>query len=129
MEFNLADLFECVAARVPEREAVVWGARRLTYRQLDERANRLAHGLQSRGVQPGQHVGIYMYSRPEFLETMLAAYKIRAVPINVNYRYVADELAYLFANADLVALVAERTFAPTVSEVRDRVPTLNTVIV
>src|SRR5580700_9365597 len=129
MEFNLADLFECVAARVPEREAIVWGTRRLTYRQLDERANRLAHGLQSRGVQRGQHVGIYMYSRPEFLETMLAAYKIRAVPINVNYRYVAEELAYLFSNADLVTVVAERTFAPTVAEVRDRVPTLTTVVV
>src|SRR5579862_7843850 len=129
MEFNLADLFECVAARVPEREAVVWGEQRSTYRQLDERANRLAHALQSRGVLPGQHVGVYMYSRPEFLETMLAAYKIRAVPINVNYRYVAEELAYLFANADLVALVTERGFGPTVAEIRDRVPTLHTVIV
>ena len=129
MEFNLADLFECVAARVPECEAVVWGEQRLTYRQLDERANRLAHALQSGGVLPGQHVGVYMYSRPEFLETMLAAYKIRAVPINVNYRYVAEELAYLFANADLVALVTERGFGPTVAEVRHRVPTLHTVIV
>jgi len=129
MEFNLADLFECVAGRVPERVALVWGTQRLTYRQLDERANRLAHGLQAIGVGPGQHVGIYMYSRPEFLETMLAAYKIRAVPINVNYRYVAEELAYLFANADLVALVNERAFCPTVAAVRDRVPTLRTVIV
>jgi len=129
MEFNLADIFECVAARVPEREAVVWGTRRLTYRQLDERANRLAHGLAALGVRPGEHVGIYMYSRPEFLEAMLAAYKIRAVPINVNYRYVAEELAYLFANADLVALVHERGFGPIVEAVRDRVPTLETVIV
>ncbi len=47
------------------------------------------------------HVGIYMYSRPEYLETMVAAFKVRAVPINVNYRYVGEELAYLFDNAEL----------------------------
>ena len=129
MEFNLADLYESVADRVPEREAVVWGDTRLTFRQLDERATRLAHGLQALGVGPRSHVGILTYSRPEYLETMLAAFKIRAVPINVNYRYVADELAYLFANADLVALVLESTFAPVVASLRGRLPRLAHVIV
>ena len=129
MQFNLADLYESVADRVPEREAVVWGGTRLTFRQLDERATRLAHGLQALGVGPAGHVGILTYSRPEYLETMVAAFKIRAVPINVNYRYVADELAYLFANADLVALVLESTFAPVVASVRDRLPRLAHLIV
>ena len=101
MEFNLADLYECVAARVPDREVVVWRDTRLTYRQLDQRANRLAHGLEGLGLGAGDHVGVLTYSRPEYLETMVAAYKVRAVPINVNYRYVADELAYLFDNAEL----------------------------
>ena len=101
MEFNLADLFECVADRVPDREAIVWRDRRLTFREVDERATRLAHALHDAGVRAGDHVGVYTYNRPEFLETMLAAYKMRAVPMNVNYRYVAEELAYLFANADL----------------------------
>jgi acyl-CoA synthetase (AMP-forming)/AMP-acid ligase II len=128
MEFNLADLFECVAARVPEREAIVWRDQRLTYRQLDERANRLAHAMQSLGVGPGDHIGVYMYSRPEFLETMLAGYKIRAVPVNVNYRYVADELAYLFSNADLVAVVHEGVFSATIAAIRDRAPMLRTLI-
>ncbi len=128
MEFNLADLYEAVAERVPEREAVVWGNTRLTFRQLDERATRLAHGLQDLGVGPASHVGILTYSRPEYLETMVAAFKIRAVPINVNYRYVADELAYLFDNADLVALVLESTFAPVVASIRERLPRLAHVI-
>ena len=126
MEFNLADLFECVAARVPEREAVIWGDTRLSFRQLDERATRLAHGLASLGVGPANHVGVFMYSRPEYLEAMVASYKIRSVPINVNYRYVADELVYLFDNADLVALVVEASFAPVVAEILDRLPRLRT---
>jgi 3-oxocholest-4-en-26-oate---CoA ligase len=128
MEFNLADLFECVAARVPEREAVVWGDTRLNFAQLDERATRLAHGLASMGVSPANHVGVFMYSRPEYLETMVASFKIRAVPINVNYRYVADELVYLFDNANLVALVLEASFAPVVAGILDRVPRLQHLI-
>ncbi len=129
MEFNLADLFECVAARVPERVAIVWRGRKVSYAELDERATRLAHGLQAAGVHAGDHIGILTYNRPEFLETMLAAYKMRAVPFNVNYRYVADELAYLFDNADAVALVHEQYFGPTVTAIRDRVPTLHTTVV
>ncbi len=128
MDFNLADLFESVAARVPEREAVVWGGARLTYQQLDERATRVAHGLASLGVAPTNHVGVFMYSRPEYLETMVASYKIRAVPINVNYRYVADELFYLFDNADLVALVLEASFAPVVAAILHRLPRLQHLI-
>ena len=129
MEFNLADLFECVAARVPDRQVVVWGDTRLTYRQLDQRANRLAHGLEDLGLGTGDHVGVLTYSRPEYLEAMVAAYKVRAVPININYRYVAEELAYLFDNADLRALVVESTFAPIVASIVDRLPRLSHLIV
>ena len=129
MDFNLADLFECVADRVPDREALVWRDRRLSYAELDDRATRLAHGLQAVGVSAGDHVGVYTHNRPEFLETMIAAYKMRAVPINVNYRYVADELAYLFDNADLVALVHERSFGPIIESIRDRLPRLRTTVV
>lgn len=119
MEFNLADLFEVVVDTVPENEAVVCGARRLSFRQLDERANRLAHWLQSRGVQPGEHVGLYLYNSTEYLEASLACFKIRAVPINVNYRYVEEELAYLFDNADLVGLIHHREFTPRIAAVLD----------
>jgi len=129
VEFNLADLFECVAARVPDREVVVWRDTRLTYRQLDQRANRLAHGLEGLGLGGGDHVGVLTYSRPEYLETMVAAYKLRAVPINVNYRYVGEELAYLFEDAELVALVIEASFAPIVASILDRLPRLDQVIV
>ena len=86
--FNLADLFELVAAAVPEREALVAGARRLTYAGLDRRSNRLARHWQSCGIGAGQHVAILACNRAEWIEAMLAAFKLRAVPININFRYV-----------------------------------------
>ena len=119
--FNLADIWECAADLVPHREALVVvggpNGRRLTYGALEERANRLAHALRERGVGPGDHVGCYLRNGTEYVEAFLAAFKIRAVPINVNYRYVADELAYLFDDADLVALVHHAEFADRVAEV------------
>ncbi|MCX5739106.1 MAG: AMP-binding protein, partial [Proteobacteria bacterium] len=112
MTYNLADLFESVVDVVPEREAIAAAERRLSYAQLEERANRLAHHLAANGVGAGDHVGLMLGNGTEYLEGMLAAYKMRAVPINVNYRYVAAELRHLFDDADLAALVLHRRFAP-----------------
>ena len=117
MEFNLADLFESVVDAVPDRLALVCAGRRLTYAQLDERANRLAHHLSDAGVKPGDHIGVYLYNGTEYLECMLGAFKIRAVPININYRYVAGELRSIFLDSDLVALVHQREFSRRVNEV------------
>ncbi len=124
MQFNIADLFESVVSVAGEREALVCGQRRLSYAELDARANRLAHYLSSKGIAAGDHVGMYMYNCAEFLEIMLACFKIRAVPINVNYRYVADELRYMFANADLVALFYHREFSPLLVELAEDFPAL-----
>ena len=122
--FNLADLFEIVAAAVPDREALVCGDRRLTYAALDDRANRLAAVLTARGVLAGDHVGLHLYNGTEYIEGMVAAFKLRAVPININYRYGADELRYLFTDADVRALIHEPAFADVVSQVAPDVPTL-----
>lgn len=128
MEFNLADLFESVADAVPERLALVCGEQRRTFAQLDERANRLAHYLRERGVNAGDHVGLYLYNCAEYLEAALAALKIRAVPININFRYVEAELSYLIDNADLVCLLYHREFAPRVAAVASAFPALETLI-
>src|SRR3546814_3345175 len=82
----------------------------------------MAHHLADAGIGPGDHIGIYGLNSAEWLEAALAAYKIRAVPVNVNYRYVADELRYLFDNADLKAVVHDRGLAPRVLAVRDSLP-------
>ncbi len=128
MAFNIADLFERAVDAVPERTALVMGDQRLTFGQLDEQANRLAHHLQSEGFGPGDHIGIHAQNCVEWVVTMLAAFKIRAVPININFRYVADELAYLFDNADLVALVHAAEYGPRIAEVRGTVPRLRHLI-
>jgi acyl-CoA synthetase (AMP-forming)/AMP-acid ligase II len=128
LHFNLADLFEQVADKVPERNALVCGDERLTYGQLDRRANQMAHFLKQRGVVAGDHVGLYMYNCNEYLEGMLACFKLRAVPINVNYRYVAEELRYIFDNANMVACIHNREFIPHIAHIRHAVPALHTYI-
>jgi len=118
VEFNLADLFEAVVATVPDQLAVVAGPRRLTYAELDERAARLAGVLVAAGVGPGDFIGVQLPNGTEYLEVMLAAFKVRAVPVNVNYRYVDAELRHLYADAGLVALVHHADFADAVAGAR-----------
>jgi acyl-CoA synthetase (AMP-forming)/AMP-acid ligase II len=127
-QFNLADLFELVADKVPDRVALVAGDRRLTYAELDERANRFGHALLDRGLEAGQWVGIHAYNRAEWIEAFLGCCKARLVPININYRYVADELRYVFDNADLMALVYEAEFGPRIAAVIDDLPRLTTLL-
>ena len=129
MEFNLADLYEIVADAVPDRPALVAGDRRLTYAQLDERATRFAHHLLDHGVEPGDKVAIYSWDRAEWVEAMLGAYKARAVPVNVNYRYVADEARYILDNSDAVVVVHERTFSPLLAAIRVDLPKLRRAVV
>jgi acyl-CoA synthetase (AMP-forming)/AMP-acid ligase II len=128
MQYNLADLFECVADAVPDRTAIVCSDRRLTFRQLEERANRVAHLLLDAGVKQGDHIGLYLYNGTEYVEASLAAYKIRAVPVNVNYRYVEEELRYLFTDADLAAVVYSREFAPRLAAVAPSTPMLRAFV-
>ncbi|MFF7446285.1 MULTISPECIES: AMP-binding protein [unclassified Streptomyces] len=122
MEYNLADLFESVVDVVPGREALVYvdhpgtGAEhRLTYAELDAAANRVAHHLIDSGIRPGDHVGLHLYNGIEYLQIAIGCLKARAVPVNVNYRYVEDELVYLYRDADLVGLFFDAEFAALVS--------------
>ena len=129
MEFNLADLFENAVDHFGDREYVVADGKRCTYAEMDERANRLAHHLQANGVEAGDHVGIYAYNSTEWVETIWAVFKIRAVWVNINFRYVEDELSYIFDNADLKALVVAREFCPRVAAVRESLEMLKHVVV
>jgi acyl-CoA synthetase (AMP-forming)/AMP-acid ligase II len=116
MEFNLADLIEANVDAFPDRLAVVSGETRLSFGQLDERATRLANHWRSCGVKQGDHIGLYLYNGHEYLECMLAAWKLRCCTINVNYRYVAEELRYIFDNADLVGVIYEDDLSGIVDE-------------
>ncbi|WP_227998327.1 acyl-CoA synthetase [Nocardia australiensis] len=129
MALNVADLFEHAVDAVPKRTALICGDRQLTYRELDEQANRLAKHLAANGIGPGDHVGVYARNRIETVVTMLATYKLRAVSVAVNYRYVVEELRYLFDNADLVALVHEREYSHKVAAARKAAPGLRHTVV
>jgi acyl-CoA synthetase (AMP-forming)/AMP-acid ligase II len=112
MGLNFADIFETVVAAVPDAVALVVRSSdgdecRLTFAELDARANQLAHALAGNGIGEGDHVGCHLYDGNQYVETTLAAFKLRAVPVNVNFRYVDEELTYLFDNADLKAVVTE----------------------
>jgi fatty-acyl-CoA synthase len=116
MEMHPATLWEAIADAVPGRLAMVQGATRRTWSQFDDRSARLAGVLQAHGLGAGAKVGQLLYNGPEFLETYFAALKLRAVPFNINYRYTADELAYLLANADADALVYHSSLSDVVAK-------------
>ncbi|MFJ6893137.1 acyl-CoA synthetase [Streptomyces hokutonensis] len=135
MEYNIADLFESVVDVVPDREALVYidhpgtGAeRRLTYAELDAAANRIAHHLIDTGIRPGEHLGLHLYNGVEYLQTVLGCLKARVVPVNVNYRYVEEELVYLYRDADLVALVFEAEFTERVAAALPRAEKLRHLV-
>jgi 3-oxocholest-4-en-26-oate---CoA ligase len=126
MALNIADLFEHAVDAFPDRAAVACGDRQVTYRELEARSNRLAHHLAGLGVGPGDHVGLYARNSVEAVEALLASHKLRASVVNVNFRYTPNELRYLLAEADLVALVHDAEFAPLVAAVA---PEASTVVI
>jgi 3-oxocholest-4-en-26-oate---CoA ligase len=134
---NLGVIHEAIAAAIPDREALVFRERRFTWAQVADRTRRLAsvlraHGLGCRSERAGlrnwesgqDHVALYLYNGNEYLEGMLGAFKARTAPFNVNYRYVEDELRYLFENADARAVVYHARFAPTLAKIRRELPRL-----
>ena len=126
--YNLSELFERVAAKAASSEALVTSARRLTYAELDERATRLANALRALGIGREDKVGLHLANGTEYLEGMLAAFKLSAIPVNINYRYVERELEHLYNLTDLAAVIVHRQYAPRVSAVRQRVETLRHVL-
>lgn len=129
MTANISELYEAVSAAIPDRVAVFSGDEELTYRQLDEQASRFGHWLQSVGVGPGDNVGLHLLNSVEHVAALMGCLKARAVPINVNFRYVEQELDYLYDNAQLMALVVDQAFAPAAAAVAGGVDSLHSVMV
>jgi fatty-acyl-CoA synthase len=119
MNWNFGTVFESVADAVPDHTALVQGECRRTWRELDERAARLAAALRDLGLGPDSKVAFYLYNSNEYLEALFACFKLQAVPANVNYRYTADELAYLLDNSDAEAVVFHGSLGERVDAVRD----------
>ena len=141
MLVHLAVLQELIAHHLPERDALVWRERRFTYAELAARSRRAGRGLRRLGLgchteraalKPWQsghdHVALYCYNGNEFLESMYGAFKARAAFVNINYRYVAEELRYVLAGCEARAIVYHAAFAPTLAAVRDQLPGLRHLI-
>ncbi|MFP1153596.1 AMP-binding protein [Mycobacterium sherrisii] len=130
MAFNLADVFEAVADTIPEKRALTFEANHFTYREIDEQSTCAAHLLAAAGVQVGEHVALYLRNSVEHAVALLGLLKLRAVPVNVNYRYTAAELHYILVNADAVAVLCETLDdQERLAAVIDRLPKLRAVIV
>ena len=121
-DFQFADVFETVAAAVPERMAMIHGRCELSWGQFDRRANALAADLLTAGLGRSAKVAAYLYNSPEFLETYYAATKVAMWPVNTNYRYGVEEITYLFDNADAEAVVFDTAFTDVADAVRARLP-------
>jgi fatty-acyl-CoA synthase len=139
--FDLSTIFGTVAQTIPDKQVLIWRDRRLTYAEADARIDGVAHYLTSRGLgchterdqlanhESGQdHVGLYLRNGNEYLEAMVAGYRARVAPFNVNFRYVEEELLYLLADARARALVYAAEFAPHVQSIRGRLPDLEVLI-
>jgi fatty-acyl-CoA synthase len=127
-QYHLADLFEAVAARVPDRLAVRCDAGDISYAELDERTDRLAVGLAGKGIGVGDTVGLYLMNGPEYLEGFIAAVKLGAVPFNVNYRYGAEELSYLLGNANAKAVLFNAEFAGIMAEISPQLSSIKLAV-
>jgi acyl-CoA synthetase (AMP-forming)/AMP-acid ligase II len=121
-DWTFANVFEAIAARAPDRPCQMQGDRVITWGQFDRRADALAADFVDAGLGHQAKVACYLYNGPEYMETMVAAFKASMVPVNTNYRYGPDEIIYLFDNADAEAVVFHACFTELLEGIRDRLP-------
>ncbi len=140
-ELSLAEVHEAIGRTRPDEECLVFRDRRLTWSQIEDRTRRLANHLLGAGLgchternkllghESGQdHLAIYLHNGNEYLESMLGALKARVASLNVNYRYVAEELEYLLTDSSARAIVLHSAFAPTLAQVLPRLPGLAVIL-
>lgn len=127
-DWHLAGIWETIADAIPDAPAVAQEGRRSTWRQYEQRAARIAGALRDAGLGRDSKIGIYGFNSCEYLDIQFGAFKIGAVPVNVNYRYTAHELVYLLDNADVEALAFDAQFAPRVDAIRSQLPKLRFLI-
>ena len=129
MAWNYGDILDAIAPNLPaDAPALIHGERTITWPELDRRSNNLARALIERGAKPGDKVAFYMRNRPEYMETLAACFKARLVHVNVNYRYKADEVHYIFDNSDAQTVVYGAEFRDIIVELKDRLGKVGTFV-
>jgi fatty-acyl-CoA synthase len=125
---NLASAWEAIADEVGDSTAVSVAGRHYSWTDFDDRAARLAGTMLEHGLGPDSKVALYLYNGNEYPEAQYAAFKVRGIPVNVNYRYTGDELAYILENSDAEAIFFDHTLADRLEAVRDRCPMLRLAV-
>ncbi len=128
MKWHLADIFECAARTKSDALAVIHGNVRRTWRAYEERSARIASALLAAGLRADSKVAIYGYNSVEYLEAQFATFKARAVPVNINYRYLEKELAYILENSDSEAIFFDAQFGPRLATILDRLPLVKLLV-
>ncbi|MEI6743157.1 MAG: AMP-binding protein, partial [bacterium] len=128
MEKQFATIWESIADSIGDSPAVTQGTVTRTWSEYDQRAARIASALVDAGLQPQSKVGLYLYNSNEYLEAQFATFKFRGVPVNVNYRYLDEELLYLLDNSDAEALFFHSSLGDRVARVVDRLPNLKLLV-
>jgi acyl-CoA synthetase (AMP-forming)/AMP-acid ligase II len=128
VDVGFGTIWEAVNDRLPDVPVITEPGRTFSRAEFDDRASRLAAAFADAGVGPGDTVACYLYNGSAYLETVFAAFKIGAVPINANYRYTGSELASLLADADASVLVFSASLAANVETVAAQVPTLKLLV-
>jgi fatty-acyl-CoA synthase len=128
MEMHFASVWESIADAIPDETAVVHGTRRYSWSDYDDRSARIAAAFDAAGLGPDSKIGLFMYNCPEYLESQYASFKMRGVAVNVNYRYLDEELWYLLDNADAEAIVFHSSLGDRVARVVDRLPKLKLLV-
>ena len=127
MAWNFGDILDANAPVVPgDKPALIHGDQVTTWAQFDKRTNALARGLTARGHKSDDKLAILIRNRPEYMEATCAGFKGRFVHVNVNYRYKAEELHYIFDNSDARIVVYGSEFAPVIADIRSRLPGVHT---
>lgn len=128
METHFATLWENISDVIPDRKALICGNIERTWREYDDRAARLATLLSKNGLGDDSKVGLYLHNSNEYLEAQYSIFKIKGVPINVNYRYKEDELVYLLDNADAEAVFYQGCYASQIESIKEKLPKVKVFI-
>ncbi len=120
--WNYAEAWEAIAVVQPDRRALMQGEREISWKEFDDLANGLALSLLCGGPRRNAKIAIHLYNCPEYMIAMFAAFKLAMAPVNVNFRYGAEELLFLFDNSDAEAVIFDAEFAPLIDAIRDRLP-------
>ena len=128
MDFHFNNVWTALSDAFPNRAALICEEKTITWSQFNDRAARLASLFEKHGVTNGASVGLYMLNCNEYTEAHFGCFKQSICPVNVNYRYRAEELIYLLDNSDSEVVIYHASFAPRITEIKSSLPKIKLYI-